>query len=528
MEQQKGSLPYLVDKLKLSTSKDDIYDSHIWYVVRNAIDPTLLISNIAEALRISVAETEEILIENGFGDLVAQRKISKIGKSLPLESVVDFQITPAIETFSVFKDLFKIEFSPPIHQPIKLPSSLHDALSLVIENIVQSATDDAFIALYRKNILEYYEKFVSSDAKLIDQYIAEQFHGSRPRYIINSGIGANEQFNHFVASLNNSSTDSKSIWLIIDSPRHLLKLPLDATVGNTLFMEFSRSGKTEETLKIHEYTPRNAKRIIFANSGPLREIGNRDNNLVLKLPDQVSGRFGRNTTPILLAVMHVIGMDTKSFWYEIENAIKKFDLSSRENLPLQIAQFIYIFQKLNGINHIYLGCNDDILAASADELLQFWNEGVNKNGNDISMSRYFGLLRDSHLNIEGILANSKTKMGIFLLRDNMCPDVVPHMVNRVIDPINQDHAGMIFGEEEKILAEANYQRFSELMPTIKISILGNTNLKHAAILGQLWSDVTFCYSRMVNVDPGSNPEVKFVRDRAARLLAEVAKKRLRG
>jgi len=36
----------------------------------------------------------------------------------------------------------------------------------------------------------------------------------------------------------------------------------------------------------------------------------------------------------------------------------------------------------------------------------------------------------------------------------------------------------------------------------------------------LWSDITFFYSRMANVDPGSNPEVKYVRDRSDKLLAE--------
>jgi hypothetical protein len=244
----------------------------------------------------------------------------------------------------------------------------------------------------------------------------------------------------------------------------------------------------------------------------------------LELPDQVSGRFGRNKTPILLAPMHVAGMDTGRFWQSIENAIDQFDLSSTTSLPVQIAQFIYLFQKQNGINHIYFGCNDDVLAFSADELLQFWNEGVNKDGNDISMSRYFGLLRDSHLNIEGILANHKTKMGLFLVRDNMSPSTLPPMTSREIDPINPDHNGLCFGDEEKILAEANVQRFSELMPTIKITVHGDLTLDLAAVLGQFWSDLTFFYSRMMHVDPGSNPEVKYVRDRADELLAEAARK----
>jgi hypothetical protein len=302
-------------------------------------------------------------------------------------------------------------------------------------------------------------------------------------------------------------------------------LPPDVNIQNTLFMEFSRSGKTEETVKIHEYTPRDAKRIVFANRGPLRDIGKRDNNLLMELPDEVPGRFGRNKTPILLAPMHVAKMDTKRFWKTVENAIKEFDLCSSTNLPLQIALFIYIHQIKTNVNHIYLGCNDDIIASSADELLQFWNEGVNKGGNDITMSRYFGLLRDSHLNIEGILGNHKTKMGIFLLRSKTPLSQLPPMTSKGIDPINESHQGLQYGDEERILAEANYVRFSELMPTMKITVHGALSIEHAAVLGQLWSDITFCYSRLVNVDPGSNPEVRYVRDRSARLLAEFAMQR---
>ncbi|MCK4760739.1 MAG: hypothetical protein KAW12_00970 [Candidatus Aminicenantes bacterium] len=519
----KGTLPYLIRKLE--QAKSSITEEHLWYAVRGALDPKLLISNISEALRVSAEETEQLLIDNGFGDLVAQKKLAMSKGSASSGMQKDYIISTSKEVISPFPDIFSIEFSPPLHQPIKLSYSQHEAISLMTGEILEAVDNDSFIALYRKNIRRYYDNFMASDAKLIDRYISEQFKADYPRYIVNSGIGANEQFNHFAAHVNNINPNRHCKWLVIDSPKHLAKLPEDASVENTLFMEFSRSGKTEETVKIHEYTPREAKRIVFANSGPLRDIGLRDKNLVLDLPDQVSGRFGRNKTPILLAPMHVAKMDTGTFWKNIEKVVAKFDLSSPNCLPVQIAQFIYLYQQKNGTNHIYFGCNDDVLAFLADELLQFWNEGVNKDGNDISMSRYFGLLRDSHLNIEGILANHKTKMGIFLLRDRMFPGQLPPMTSRTIDPINPDHSGLCFGDEEIILAEANYQRFSELMPVIKMKVHSDLTLEHTAILGQLWADITFIYSRLVNVDPGSNPEVKYVRDRSDRLLAEAAQRR---
>ena len=53
---------------------------------------------------------------------------------------------------------------------------------------------------------------------------------------------------------------------------------------------------------------------MFANRGPLRELGVQDGNLVLPLPDEVSGRYGRNKTPILIAPMDVAGMNIERFW----------------------------------------------------------------------------------------------------------------------------------------------------------------------------------------------------------------------
>lgn len=517
---KKGTLPYLINRLEESMSKSNVTSDHLWYAIRNALNPKSLIENLAEVMRISATETERLLIESGFKYEVEQNKLTKTKDFVSSDSQSYYTIASVEAPSRPFQDIFSIKFSPPLHQPIKLASTLHEVIPSLIETIIQSFKDDPFLALYRKDVLGYYHKFMATDAKKIDHYLANQFKEGYPRYILNSGMGANEQFNHFISQINNLDPDRRTTWFIVDSPRHLSKLPSDASVENTLFMEFSRSGKTEETVKIHEYTPREAKRIVFANSGPLRDLGIRDKNLVLEFPDQVAGRFGRNKTPILLAPMYVAGMDTSGFWRKIDSAIAEFDMSSPTSLPIQIAQFIYIHQLKNSVNHIYLGCNDDLLAYSAEELIQFWNEGVNKDGNDIGMSNYFGLLRDSHANIEGLLANHKTKMAIFLLREKISLSQLPPMTSKEIDPINKSHVGLCYGDEEMILAEANYQRFSELMPTIKITVHGDLTLEHAAVLGQLWADVTFCYSKMVKVDPGSNPEVKYVRDRSAKLLAE--------
>jgi len=486
----------------------------VWSAVRNALTPERLIDNLSEALQISSADTEKLLEQNGFGDLVTLAKMAR-GQQGAAEMEQGAQEVTTQALLSPFTQLFSIA----VNAPTSVSEDLSETVRRLAESIAGTVATDPFVELYRGHVPEYYESFMKSDAPKIMQFVADSFGGDGPRYLLNSGIGANEQSNHFVAYVHNSRSGKKCEWLIMNSPRQLVGLPSDSTVDNTLFMEFSRSGKTEETVKIHEYTPRRAKRIVFANAGPLRELGERDGNLVLELPAEVSGRFGRDKTPILLAPMLVAGLDTRSFWKKIQDAIEALDLTDPNSLPFKIAKFIYGRQKERGINHIYLGCNDDALIMLGDELTQFWNEGVNKGGNDITMSRYLGLPRDSHMNLEAILADHKTKLAICLFGDQLVPDVLHPMIHKEIDPINHAHSGLRFGDEEKILAEANYARLSELMPCLKITLHGRPSLDHAAVISQLWADVTYCYSRLMNIDPGSNPEVKAVRDRAASLLA---------
>lgn len=494
--------------------------------VKSSLSIKTLIENLAEAFRLPETQIEQDLKGLGFEELIDQYNLKRIqGAESEEEEKTGFDLCRDVTNLNPFTTLFGVQAEPDFSTPIPIANTQKKAYSNLFESVPTKFAADPFIKLYREGVSEYFEDFMTNAAPQITAEIKKLFGDSYPKYLITTGIGANEQFNHFVASINNSNPNRRLTWLIINSPKRLELLPDDATVDNTLFMEFSRSSVTEETIKIHEYTPRNARRIVFSNKKALQDIGDRDGNLVLRLPDQVSGRYGRNKTPILLAPMYVAGMDVETFWKDIECAVNTFDISNPESLPFVIAKFILVHQKLNTTkNFIYLGCNDDELLYLCDEFVQFWNEGVNKGGNDLLMSRFFGLPRDSHMNIEGLLGNRTSKMAIFLLRTNMRTEKRHPLVSSIIDPINKDHAGLHFGDEEVILAFANYKRFSELMPAILIEVPCQPSLKHAAIIGQLFADVTFIYSRLNGIDPGSNPEVKSVRDRSAEFLSKTAKK----
>lgn len=480
-----------------------------------AISPQKLIDNLAEAWRTSPDEARIVLEQHGFGPILArsQTPVSEEGgneyQGPPLGASPILRLAGGVISIRAW--------NPTFDEPVGAPSAVQNSVKTILDAFLPMAAKDVLGVLYREKPAAYADRFLTTDAPKIDEYVRKHFGTAPPKYLINSGIGANEQFNYLVAALANQRLDRRTTWLLTNSPKEIALLPADATIENTLFMEFSRSGITEETVKLHELTPRTARRVVFANSGPLKKLGERDGNLVLDLPSEVSGRYGRNKTPILMAPMYVAGLDVRSYWATIQAACDGMPLSDRASPPVILAQFLRLQQLRRGVNHIYLGTNDERLRFSADEFCQFWNEGVNRDGNDITMSRYLGLPRDSHMNLEAILGTSERKLAIFLLR--VCGEPEHPLLLNAADSLNREHAGLSAHDVDLILALANVQRCSEKMPTLLVAV-SNVDIDASAWLGQLWADTTLVYSRLIGVDPGSNPEVKAVRARAAQWLAD--------
>ena len=381
---------------------------------------------------------------------------------------------------------------------------------------------DPFLGYYRNGVDAYAAKYRSEIQPALRDFIVERFPNGGPAHLITIGIGANEQFWHYLQQWW-SRQGKDPAWHVCDNPKDIVELPADCTIANTLFMEFSRSGKTQEVVKTHEFLPRDALRVVFANSGPLYDLAQRDSatSLSLPTPDPIPGRFGKNLTPMLIAPLDVLGVDFDAYWERIAACISAWDLTDPACPPVAIARYIRAAQLAGSVNHIYFGTNDVLLLASADEFVQFWNEGVNKGANDITLSRYFGLPRDSHLNIEAVLANAATKMGIFLLRKGGGAQFKHPLISGSINALNDEHRGLNIADVDYALGKANAQHFATKMPTITIE-LGDPDLMDSATLSQLWTDVVYCYSLLMGVNPGSNPEVKLVRDRADALLTEFA------
>ena len=439
--------------------------------LKTSLNAEELVNALSEVFRLSPKQMEAAVSELGLGELIAQQRLRGGVGGEETEALPLCQDASRLEPFP---ELFRFYSSPDPRGPVSLPKGLGESVYALSRKVAESAANDPFLELYHEQVGEYYHSFMMETAPLIRGEIQRRFGPDGLKYLVTTGIGANEQFCHYAAALNNRSKERKVNWIVIHYPLQLKLLPPDAREDNTM-------------------------------------------------PDRVSGRFGRNKTPILLAPMLACGMDTDDYWAMIQKAIRAFDLKEPDSLPHLLARFILAFQKANGTDFIYLGCNDEELGLLADEFIQFWNEGVNKNGNDLLVSRFFGLPRDSHMNLEGVLGNRETKLGFFLLRDDMRPGPIHPLVSEEIDPSDPAHLGLKLGDEEVILALANYKRFSEVMPSFLIRVCGELSMAHSAVLGQLFSDVTFVYSRMTGIDPGSNPEVKFVRERSGQLLGDFAR-----
>jgi hypothetical protein len=519
MDERKSSgFGQLADELARAFEGKKIDKDAVWGAVRNALDPEKMVDSMAEALRLSVKETERVLETFGLEDVVsfARRRRGGEGRNVTINGK---PVCADADALAPFPEVFRITGKP----DLAAAPVVDEALEAAAASVARRAASDPFTALYRAGVLGYCHEFLRTTARRMDAYVRERFGERGPKYLVTSGIGANEQFSHFMAALNNAALSRRLTWLVVHSPLGLLDLPAGATMDNTLFLEFSRSGVTQETVKTHEYTPRRAHRIVFANKGPLRELAGRDGNLLLPLPDEVSGRYGRNKTPILMAPMHVAGMDVEAYWHVTAKAIDVFDLGDPDSLPYLIAKFLYAYQERDGRNLIYLGTNDGWTRRLAHEFEQYWNEGVNKEGNDYLISTFLGLPRDSHMNLEGVLGNRRTKAGVFLLRTGLRAEPNHPLVRAEIDPINEVHRGLRLGDEETALALANYHRFTEVMPALLIELAGAPRPRHSAVLGQLFADATYVYARLRNLDPGANPEVKAVRDRGDDLLAQAAR-----
>jgi len=126
--------------------------------------------------------------------------------------------------------------NPAFDDAVNVTPTIHESVQTPFDAFRAQAANDPLGVLYRKAPLAFARDWLATSGKQIAARVNEQFGSAGPKYVVNSGIGANEMFNYFVASLANDRNGNVPQWHLVNSPREMANLPKDASVANTLFM----------------------------------------------------------------------------------------------------------------------------------------------------------------------------------------------------------------------------------------------------------------------------------------------------
>ena len=384
--------------------------------------------------------------------------------------------------------------------------------------------------LFKGGIRQYRDEFLDKEGRLIAQYIARCFHlpsdvaaqveparvfslaRERIRYVITCGIGANEMRWHSLAYINNHDSARSCKWVIVDSAKQIDEIPTGANASNTIRLTFTRSGETEETNVSEEVLYRRFPHsIVFCNRGELCELARAHEALVIPMPRHLAGRYSGFKSPVNIAPMYILGMDTSTYWNAADRVDKLCDFSKADTLAHAIAEFLFRAKTLFGSELVYLAHNDELIAMALQELHQLVMEGVAKEGNRLFSLISTGFPRSSHYETEGLLGNPSSAIYWSFVNAAILRD--PSTRYKYARDARKRK---LFGDHiNAALLSANLNTFAETSPAI-VTLLDSYDLETAASLSKLWEDVTYLLCRLCSVDPFGNPQVKQVREQSGR------------
>ena len=217
------SKPYfndLIGSLLQRWPEKAVREEQITGALKTSLNAAELVNALAEVFRLSPGEVEIALSELGLGDLIARQRLQAGEKGRAQERQALCEKAPV----SPFPELFRLAMSP---DPCaaELPGGLGASLRELSEKVAAEASSDPFLQLYHEGVEEYYSSFMKESAPLICDEIERAFPGEKLHYLVTTGIGANEQFCHYAAALNNADPKRKLTWLVIHSPLQLRDLP---------------------------------------------------------------------------------------------------------------------------------------------------------------------------------------------------------------------------------------------------------------------------------------------------------------
>ncbi len=348
------------------------------------------------------------------------------------------------------------------------------------------------------------------------------------KYLITSGIGANEMYSHQLSEYLHSLG---IIWIVVNNPDHMDRIPLDATNDNTIVFEMSRSGGTQETFDFFQRTAKTfKKRVVAAVQGQLKmageQLAKQDKEAVvysiIDIPGYIGGRqMNRKTlmvaAPLFLALA-VGSQDTKTAREGLKQYFSGLYAANEElayknqdnNTAVKLAEQL-LTQRTVGRNKIQLLFGES-LKGLANEIYHLANEGAQKyvaggyENNNLVYEYNLNQSDDVERHQIGLEADPKSVQPLFLL-----------------DKSSDDYEKMkAYAEELKA------KGFPVIVVTVDLKKGGSQaeidqNLKTIARTSALMQDTVVYFTYLTRQDANSNPAVKLVRE-----LTGVAKKRIAG
>ncbi|MDO8747585.1 MAG: hypothetical protein Q7J72_00495 [Candidatus Omnitrophota bacterium] len=531
-------IDYVMRMLKISDY------SRIIQTFKTSVDPVALVDELGKQISIPIDNILTILSNNEFFSVLAASY--RLRRSVSLDK-------SEYQGKNVSVDVHRWNYESSGFQDDVAAQPLSDYLALMRK----AARKTPFV--FRDNMEQFVGKFLDSiyseknfsaahfldpDLMSIINKVKEFLNTinlKKIKYVITSGIGANEMYSHQLASLLNNYFEAKGIgvrWIVVNNPAHLDSeiIPADAQSDNTIIFEMSRSGSTKETVDFFNATrSRFKQRIVAANVGALKKSAqelSQDNDARILIFDDIAGDIGgrqmnRKTlmvyAPLFVALASGFKNINKAEYYLAQycdgllSANKELSYKKGLESPsVRLAEFL-LRQRSSGRNKLSV-LYDNSLSASAKELFQLINEGANKNiaggTNDNILVRYS--LQDDGAQYNAVFSGmADSQVALFILNTE----------SRDYDK----HRSYIQNLEEKGLPCA--------IITVKLLVsrtnenggeILSRNLHSLSFLSALLQDMVVYFTFITNQDANSNPAVKFVREITAAMFEIVKENKARG
>ncbi|MBU2251814.1 MAG: hypothetical protein KKH25_06105, partial [Candidatus Omnitrophica bacterium] len=390
-------------------------------IFTNSLEPTVFIEGLSKPVSKPAKEVAGLVKNYPALALVATtyriEHLSQAANGKTTTLKVEDIVSP--EALSYMKDQAKIEIVLP-EGGLEVDQGQYQVVKEHLDAVAEEAARKEHN--HRGKVVDYFNQgFLPQEAAVYEQFVLKQFsqQGKTLKYILSSGIGANEMFSHLMAALHKAFSTSAIQWIVLDSPGQLRQIPADASDDNTLVIEFSRSGETQETLKILELTQnRFSKRLVYANKGPLKELALKLQQqgkpvVIRSLESRIGGRLMRRLTPMTYGPMYLAGMDTKAYAGYTDSYDQALDPKLKEkSLAVALARMFFILVVLGKRSEAALIYNQpQILEHSLTEIRQFIMEGANKKSQYPLIAHMNALPRDSEVLKEGVLPQSQNQIA---------------------------------------------------------------------------------------------------------------------